>query len=123
MTAWVRTSPPDDDVYAAEVPQKADRIAAVPRTGSQCHYLPFRFRLARLPAYRKPDHPGAPGPKSTHPPPPLEITARHLNAGSLIAPHSVVALIVDNPQCFPAKDGSQQHVLRHLRTRSRTWSM
>jgi len=43
--------------------------------------------------------------KSTHPPPPLEVTARHLKAGSRIAPHSVVALIVDNPQCFPAKDG------------------
>ena len=34
---------------------------------------------------------------------------------------SVVALIVENPQRFPAKDGSQQYVLSRLRTRSRTW--
>jgi hypothetical protein len=33
----VKSSPADDVVYTAEDPQKADPIAAAPRTVSSCH--------------------------------------------------------------------------------------
>src|SRR6516225_10821949 len=33
---WVKSSPAHDSVYAAEVPQKADRIAAAPRKEKVC---------------------------------------------------------------------------------------
>ena len=35
---WVKSPPADDVVYTAEDPQKADRIAAAPRTGGQCRF-------------------------------------------------------------------------------------
>jgi hypothetical protein len=34
---WVKSSPAEDVVSAAEAPQKADRIAAAPRTEKVCH--------------------------------------------------------------------------------------
>jgi len=37
----VKSSPADHVVYTAEDPQKADRIAAAPRTGAQCQKRPW----------------------------------------------------------------------------------
>ena len=38
----VKSSPADDVVYATEDPQKADRIAAAPRTENVCHFQTWR---------------------------------------------------------------------------------